>query len=116
MHVEAAVIEKRIAETTGIGDRKKCSLAEFDQYKQFYLDAKGLMRALRPHLALEDKTEFERFWGLIKDPLLGDAQDLESVEELTEFLLQALKNANLSELGKKSHIEQIVDEIDISNI
>jgi hypothetical protein len=115
MHVEAAVTERRIAERMGV-NLDKCKVVEFDEYKRFYLEAKGLMRALKPHLTLEDKEKFDNYWGIIGDILQKDAHVIGSVEELTEFLLQALNNANLSELGVKSHINEILSEIDLSGI
>jgi hypothetical protein len=115
MQVEIVVTERRIAEITGINlDTVKAE--EFNQYKKFYLEAKGLMRALRPHITLEDKVEFEKAWSILDDILRKDLHNIASVEELTEFILRALNSSNLSELGVKSHIDEILSEIDISEI
>lgn len=84
-------------------------------YLDFYSEAKGVMRALKPHLAEQDRKEFTEIW---KD-LCQDSTELyqtETTDRLCEYILQALKNANLTELGKKSRINEIINEIDISDI
>jgi hypothetical protein len=45
-----------------------------------------------------------------------DLYEGERVDVLCDFLQQCLKNANLSELGVKSRLEEIENEIDISTI
>lgn len=83
---------------------------------KFYSDAKGVMRALQPHVALEDQAEFHNNWQKLKDRTNPEMYDVESVDELCTFILQTLKNSNLSELGFKSRLEEIIGEIDIEQM
>jgi hypothetical protein len=83
-------------------------------YSHFYSEAKGVLRALRPHIAPEDKAHFDIIWKKLIDRTNPAAYDVESVDELSEFIIQALKNANLSEMGRKSRLNEIIGEIDIS--
>jgi len=83
-------------------------------FMDFYSDAKGVMRALRPHIAPEDATAFDSIWRKLDNRADPRAYDVESVDELSEFIIQALKNANLSEMGRRSRLNEIIGEIDIS--
>jgi hypothetical protein len=84
-----------------------------EAYLDFYSDAKGVMRALEPHIAPEDKTCFISIWEKLDDRTNPAAYDVESVNELSKFIIQALKNANLSEMGRRSRLNEIIGEIDI---
>ena len=85
-------------------------------YKDFYSAAMRLMRNLKPHLAKEDITQFKRSWKALKDRMNPELYSKDNVGELSEFLQQALKNANLSELGVKSREDELENEIDVSQL
>ena len=82
----------------------------------FYNEASFLIFSpFGSHIATEDIKQFND----IKETLEGadNAQDLfdvKSVYELNTFIQQALKNSNLLELGQKSHLREIINEIDVS--
>jgi hypothetical protein len=85
-------------------------------YKDFYSAAMRLMRNLKPHLSKEDQTQFRKSWKTLRNRMDPELYSKESVGELSEFLKQALKNANLSELGVKSREDELENEIDISQL
>lgn len=81
---------------------------------EFYSESKELMRKLRPHLSAEDLSGFNDAWIILKDRTDYRLFVQDELDELCDFLLQALKNSNLMELGRKSIVPDIEGEIDIS--
>jgi hypothetical protein len=82
----------------------------------FYSKAKLIMRSLEPHLAAEDILSYREYWRLLENRNNPKLYDIDSIDELNSFIQQALKNSNLLELGQKSHIKEIINEINISNL
>jgi hypothetical protein len=85
-------------------------------YEEFFSGIKALMRNLKPHLSLMDKSVFGEYWVKLRDRMSPDLYSVSVVDGLSDFLQQALKNANLSELGVKSRLEEIENEIDVSEL
>jgi len=113
--IENAIILEKTADV----ENKIVPLLEkgkYEAYKKFYSEAKGLMRVLRPHLVEGDIAEYDTIWMELSNVENPKRYTIIAVDGLCSFLLQSLKNSNLSELGTKSRIMEILGEIDIGGI
>jgi hypothetical protein len=113
--IELAILDRKIAVQNGI-DINKAKTEEFKQFNYFYLASKEVMRNLKPHLALKDKEDFNKNWRIVEDTLRQEIYSLDAAEELSEFLVQEIFNAGLSDVSKPVPLVEILSEIDISEL
>jgi hypothetical protein len=86
------------------------------KYIEFLNEAGAILGALKPHLALEDRERGAELMEAIDDTSNVGLYSKEHITEIRDFITQALFNANLSALGPKTRIVEIMNEIDISKI
>jgi hypothetical protein len=86
------------------------------KYLEFLNEANTVLGALKPHLALEDRKDGAELMEKIDDT--GDLRlyQKERITDIRDFITKALFNANLSALGPKTRIVEILNEIDINKI
>jgi hypothetical protein len=98
-----AVIDSLACEKTG-------------KYLEFLNEANTVLAALKPHLALEDRVDGDKWLKVIDDTSNVGLYTKECITDIRDFITKALFNANLSALGPKTRIVEILNEIDISKI
>lgn len=86
------------------------------KYLDFLNEANTVLAALKPHLALEDRADGDKWLKVIDDTSNVGLYIKESITDIRDFITRALFNANLSALGPKTRILEIINEIDISKI
>ncbi|MBE3087102.1 MAG: hypothetical protein IMZ64_12895 [Bacteroidetes bacterium] len=86
------------------------------KYLEFLNEANTVLGALKPHLALEDREDGRVLMKGIDDTSNTNLYQKERITEIRDFITAALFNANLSALGPKTRIVEIMNEIDISKI
>lgn len=86
------------------------------KYLEFLNEANTILGALKPHLALEDREDGRALMKEIDDTSNTNLYQKERITEIRDFITRALFNANLSALGPKTRIVEILNEIDISKI
>jgi hypothetical protein len=86
------------------------------KYLEFLNEANTVLGALKPHLALEDRETGKELMDKINDTSDLGLFTKERITDIRDFITSALFNANLSALGPKTRIVEILNEIDISKI
>jgi hypothetical protein len=86
------------------------------KYLEFLNEANTVLGALKPHLALEDREAGKKLMEEIDDTSNIGLFTKEYITAIRDFITMALFNANLSALGPKTRILEIINEIDISKI
>jgi hypothetical protein len=86
------------------------------KYLEFLNEANTILAALKPHLALEDREAGRVLMEEIDDTSNVSLYRKEVITDIRDFITKALFNANLSALGPKTRIVEIMNEIDISKI
>ena len=77
--------------------------------RNFEILATALYLAADGYVVAGDKEEFERYFKKIGD--ISDPQNLDELFKFVRFTNRMLKNANLTEIGKKSYFDYIEAEL-----
>jgi hypothetical protein len=85
-------------------------------YFEYLNNCGSLLKSLTPHLALEDRENSRKLREEIFNTADVRLYNKERITNISDFITSALFNANLSALGPKTRILEIINEIDISKI
>jgi hypothetical protein len=76
----------------------------------FYENVRSVFMVAEPYLSHEDKEIFKAFSLELRQVNNPKLLNLDAMNEICEFSQRMLKNANLTELGLKSHVEEIEED------
>ena len=85
-------------------------------YLRFYSQARKIMRDAEQYIIENDKDDYAKINTAITLIDNDELYTMEAADITYRFIRRILKNSNLIELGKKSRVNELNNQIDLENI